>query len=567
MPLQMTAHLQLLLAVGSAVLCFLLLLSCFLCWRRRCSRLLGDKEAALSFPPVSSDPTLVAPATPWPSIGLLPVRQQYEELDGDVMEFPCPSSHSHSPSPSPSASTASASPPSEEGLSVPGLAQRPRSSSDLRDSSVTLSLARASCFPLRRLSSPAAPCSPLRSPTSSSSPSSSHGRASLPCIPKLGLVSRTKRALERRSSTSSDGGTNPLADSGENSRLTCPLPSADTLSTSPQLTYGSGSVSSSGSGSSPSGSLLSGTRSGSLPSKPAPLLHFTLLFSSSSGMLCVTVLGISGVSRRMGGVFVRASLPPLYPTALQASTRRRSLSPEFQSQSFQLEVGDVDVLRGNRLRLAAYCRDFSGLRETPLGELELPCADLDWEPDTTITCTRQMDTTSQVKRRLKKSVSSQESVGGRRVSVCGPPRVLGQLFVLLQYQTVAHRIKVMVRKAENLAKLTRMPGTPDHFVVINLRQGGKVIATKETKGAAGHNAVWNAPFLFDLPAGDISSLSLVLEFIIMQGRLYTKSSVLGRVFIGYEGPESGVVHWKEMCARGQVETARWHTLQPEMLLE
>lgn len=60
------------------------------------------------------------------------------------------------------------------------------------------------------------------------------------------------------------------------------------------------------------------------------------------------------------------------------------------------------MLRGNRLRLAAYCRDFSGLRETPLGELELPCADLDWEPDTTITCTRQMDTTSQVKRRLKK---------------------------------------------------------------------------------------------------------------------------------------------------------------------
>lgn len=56
-------------------------------------------------------------------------------------------------------------------------------------------------------------------------------------------------------------------------------------------------------------------------------------------------------------------------------------------------------------------------------------------------------------------MSSQETLGGRRISVCSP-RALGQLFVLLQYQTVAHRIKVMVRKAENLAKLTRMPGAP-----------------------------------------------------------------------------------------------------------
>ncbi|XP_041917751.1 synaptotagmin-4 [Alosa sapidissima] len=550
MPLQMDVHVQILLAVGLAILCFFLVLGCFLCWRRRKSRLLNDKEAALSLPPLTSDPTATATVAPsaWPSIGLLPVRQQYEELEGDVLDFPALS-------PSPSAT--SASPPSEDGLSVQGLAPRPRSSSDLHESSSTSAsaLARASCFPLRRLSSPAAPCSPLRSPSPSPSSSISHGRASLPSIPKLGLVSRTKRALERRCSVAADGS----VPSGEGSRLTCPQPASTALSTSPQLTYGSASSSSTDSSSTSSFALGPSV----VTSKPGPLLHFTLLFSPSSGMLSLTVLGISGAPRRLGGVFVRASLPPLHPTAVQASTRRRSLSPEFQSQSFQLDVGDIDALRGATLRLAAFCRDFSGLREAPLAELELPCAELDWEPDTTITCTRQMEL---VKRRLRKSVSSQETLGGRRMSVCAP-RALGQLFVLLQYQTVAHRIKVMVRKAENLAKLTRMPGAPDHYVVINLRQSGKVIATKETKGAAGHNAVWNAPFLFDLPSGDIIKLPLVLEFIVMQGRLYTKSSVLGCVLIGYEGPESGQVHWKEMCARGQVETARWHTLQPETLAE
>ncbi|XP_028258091.1 synaptotagmin-11-like [Parambassis ranga] len=145
------------------------------------------------------------------------------------------------------------------------------------------------------------------------------------------------------------------------------------------------------------------------------------------------------------------------------------------------------------------------------------------------------------------------------------PRVLGQLFILLQYQTLAQRIKVMVRKAENLAKLTRIPGTPDHYVVINLRQNGKVIATKETKGASGSNPVWNAPFLFDLPPGDITQLPLALEFIIMQGRLYTKSSILGRVLVGSDACESGQGHWNEMCSRGQTETARWHTIQSDAL--
>jgi len=57
------------------------------------------------------------------------------------------------------------------------------------------------------------------------------------------------------------------------------------------------------------------------------------------------------------------------------------------------------------------------------------------------------------------SVSSQETLGGRKSSVSAP-RALGQLFILLQYQTPAQRIKVMVRKAENLAKLTRIPGAP-----------------------------------------------------------------------------------------------------------
>lgn len=50
-----------------------------------------------------------------------------------------------------------------------------------------------------------------------------------------------------------------------------------------------------------------------------------------------------------------------------------------------------------------------------------------------------------------------------------------------------------------------------------------------------------------------------------QGRLYTKSSVLGRVLIGGDTSEAGQGHWREMCSRGQIETARWHAIQSDVL--
>ncbi|KAK7913528.1 hypothetical protein WMY93_013739 [Mugilogobius chulae] len=298
----------------------------------------------------------------------------------------------------------------------------------------------------------------------------------------------------------------------------------------------------------------------SIGSKPPSLLHFSLLFSSSHGTLVVNILGVSGTSKKRSHVFVRASLPPLCPSPQPLSSRRRSLSPELHSQSVLLHVGPMEELNVCTLRLAVYSRDFSGLREAMLGLVEISCEQMDLTPDTTCTFTREITPT---KSKLKKSVSSQETLVHRKTSVC-VPKVLGQVFILMQYQSVAQRIKLMVRKAEHLAKLTRIPGTPDHYVVVNMRQDGRVIATKETKGASGLNPIWNAPFLFDLPPGDISQLPLLFEFIIMQGRLYTKSSVLGHVIIGNSAPEEGQAQWRDMLSRGQIETARWHTIQPDV---
>nr|XP_029542820.1 synaptotagmin-4-like [Oncorhynchus nerka] len=152
------------------------------------------------------------------------------------------------------------------------------------------------------------------------------------------------------------------------------------------------------------------------------------------------------------------------------------------------------------------------------------------------------------------SLTSQDAATSRGLSLS--PQVQGQLFILLQYQTLAHRVKAMVLQADNLANLT-----PDSHVVINLRHDGLVIGTQETKGVGGANT----PFLFDLPPGDVTTLPLVMEFIVMQEHVYSNNTVLGRVLIGPEAPETGRSHWRDMCSQGQVERARWHTVEQEPL--
>uniref|UniRef100_A0A8C1YST1 C2 domain-containing protein n=2 Tax=Cyprinus carpio TaxID=7962 RepID=A0A8C1YST1_CYPCA len=468
MQMELEVHLQMLLAVGLAILCFCLVIGCIVCCWHQKPRPLDDKEAGLSLPPLPADHVTVT-LSPSPSINTLPIKQQYEELDGDVLDSP---------------SFNSSSTPSEDDLSLPSHPVKSR-------------------FSLRRLSSPAVPykaSKPVRS------------RSSLPSIPKLSLGGKSRRVIDRKSSDN--------VSFSESSKL----------------------------------NTDSGRYYGSASHKATPSLHFTLHFSPAEGKLTVTVLGLYRGSRKLSGTTVRACLSPIcLAPDLGGPKRRHSLIPEAPEQVFQLQVRSAEELQSCTLRLSVSSRDFSGLRETALGELELPCAEIHWEPDCTVTFNRQLNP---ARRRLRKSQSSQDALGD-----ISAVRFLGQILILLQYQTLAHRMKVMVRKAENLPKLTRMPGTPDHYVIINLRQDGEVISTKETKGASGANAVWNAPFLLDLPSGDISKLPLLLEIIVMQGRLYTKSCILGRVLIGYGGSEAGRQHWGKMCSRPQVETACWHELQ------
>ncbi|ESO87626.1 synaptotagmin 18, partial [Lottia gigantea] len=137
---------------------------------------------------------------------------------------------------------------------------------------------------------------------------------------------------------------------------------------------------------------------------------------------------------------------------------------------------------------------------------------------------------------------------------------LGELFVLLQYQSMAKRMKVLIRKANNLPKSDKLIGVPGHSVVINLYKDGEIVSSRETQVQGGLHPVWNQPFLFTIPNEHHDSYNL--EFIIKRNRRYTKDNIIGHVLVGPGAPKSGGDQWQEAMKPRGLECALWHNITP-----
>ncbi|XP_039988202.1 uncharacterized protein syt18b [Xiphias gladius] len=497
---QLEVHLQILLLVGLIIFCLCLILGCILCWRKSQICPVKDKN------PVTAAPAPAEPVTfaqnPPPSAVTTASRHQYEELDEDMMEYP---------------STFTSPAPSEGEFTSLPFPNRAQAASERKEQPKPY-------FSLRRLSTPPL-TSPLYKPIDPS-------HASLPTFPKLGLFSKTCKALQRRCSV-----TGHSISYSEHSRLTSPSGVSTSMPEEPiplaTQSYGS-------------------SASCKQPISPKPCLHFTMAFSPEQQTLAVTVLSLSGTPHRLEDVTVLGSLPPLYPSPIQASFQSR-LSTEPHSLSLLLKVSSENELQRCTLRTAVYTREPHSLGGTALGELEAECGGKDWRAEHPFHFRKELNPNMW---KLKKSLISQDAPVCKGLS-CPP-----QIFILLQYQTLAHRIKTTVLRADNLDKLIQTSAATEYQVVINLHHEGTVISSRETKG--GPCTVWNTSFLFDLPHGDIGELPLVLEFIITQSQVHSDGKVLGRVLIGAEAADAGRAHWRDMCSL-PVEQARWHNVQPEPL--
>ncbi|XP_030621151.1 uncharacterized protein syt18b [Chanos chanos] len=376
-------HLQILLGVGLAVFCFSLILGCFLCCRHMKQQSPEDKEAASSqAPPTAADDHVTHAQSPTPSSGMTSVRVQYEELEGEVLEYP---------------SAVGSSSSSDDDFVTSR--RRSRAASELNEQY------KSSFFPLRRLSSPSLSSSLYRPMT--------RGRSSLPSLPKLSLLSKTRKVLEHYCTVTGDSFLY-----SERCRLTSQSPGSPGTPSALQsqcLLLEEASLPNYG--------------SNSLCELTAPSLNFSLIFSPARQSLTISLLSLTGTLQRLVGVSVLAQLPPVRPDAVEMSARHCSLGPQLQGHSLVLDVGCLEELQSCVLRLTVFSLNALGHRASSLGELEIPCRDMVWEPELPITCTRE----------LRQPVDYVEN------SVfCEGVEALGKILIQLQYQALIHRLKVTV---------------------------------------------------------------------------------------------------------------------------
>lgn len=257
-------------------------------------------------------------------------RQLYEEPEADPSEYP---------------STFTSPAPSQDEF-LPGLF------SDRAQPACEENQQATSCFSPRRFSSPLQ-TAPLYKPIHPS-------RASLPSLPKLGLLTKTCKALQRRCSASEDS-----RSCNEHSRL-----NRDTMSSAVTpgnsiplvpLNYGSNTISK---------QLFSSKL----------CLHFTMAFSAEQQTLAVTVLSLTGMPQGLEALTVLGSLPPLHTTPTPAAFQS-CLGHKPEGPVLFLNVSSEEELQSCELRLAVNEQRTHSAEGSTLGEVVVKCGGRAWRQE------------------------------------------------------------------------------------------------------------------------------------------------------------------------------------------
>ncbi|OWF46975.1 synaptotagmin-5-like [Mizuhopecten yessoensis] len=206
------------------------------------------------------------------------------------------------------------------------------------------------------------------------------------------------------------------------------------------------------------------------------------------------------------------------------------------------------ILENGTIRISFYRqkKGRKGKKDSLLGELFLKCSDVDMQCN----IPTRFSKLEAPRKRLTRMSTSDKLLHNK----------LGDFFVDLQYQSLADRLKVFVRKAIQLPPTDRLMVVKSaHYVVVKLIRDGTVIEVQKTRTSSGRNAVWNEAFLFNV---DKQMSSYSLEFLIMKGKLHKKDNVVGKVEIGPNCGRRGRDHWNSMISPRPIDVAKWHSILP-----
>ncbi|XP_030833171.1 synaptotagmin-5 isoform X2 [Strongylocentrotus purpuratus] len=289
-----------------------------------------------------------------------------------------------------------------------------------------------------------------------------------------------------------------------------------------------------------------------------PVVHFSLYFSTQDSTLFVCLKSVSGLARKYYpgcSSFLKVSLLPKYRDGFRTDIVRKSLNPHF-NESFQFCKVTLAEAQGSFLKIKLYVREKWNRKDRFSGEVFAECHQLLTKGDSLLELQRtfSIKRTKLPKKNLQRmrSKSTSEETSNRPY--------LGDLFVSLQYQPLADRLKVMIRKAENLLVDSALPGNGDVYVTVRLLKQSEMVGEYSTQRRSGTSPIWNQPFLFHPKSDEIQHHSILLA--IFRGRRLATDVMVGKVEVGIGAGETGVAHWTEMLQPLGIEVAKWHRIKP-----
>ncbi|XP_028406926.1 synaptotagmin-2-like isoform X2 [Dendronephthya gigantea] len=199
------------------------------------------------------------------------------------------------------------------------------------------------------------------------------------------------------------------------------------------------------------------------------------------------------------------------------------------------------------LRLGLYAVDRRN-RSTLIGEVIVPMAELDLNPNKPSTIWRPITDNDQ-QSRLSTSLVSLKDIVDR-----------GELTISLKYQILSSKITVVIMKAVNLPNISKIFAI-DPYVIVKLLLHLKTIQTKKTSiKRRTTSPCWNEPLVFELDS-KIPIVDYSMSFKVKSHNSLSEDFTVGEIEIGKHAEDSGRQHWDDMIKRKNHDRAMSHKIK------
>lgn len=264
-------------------------------------------------------------------------------------------------------------------------------------------------------------------------------------------------------------------------------------------------------------------------------INFTLRYQFTEQTLEVRIIKAQSLpAKDFSGTsdpFVKILLLPDKKTKLETQVKRKNLNPIW-NETFLFQDYPYTKVQERILHLQVLDYDrFS--RNDPIGEVNLPLADVDLTQETVL---------------WKSLVPSKKSSGK-----------LGSILLSLCCSPASNRVTIIIIKCQNLMAKD-ISGKSDPYVKIwHTYKGKKIEKVKTSVKYSTLNPVYNESFVFNVQLERLRDTMFVIT--VMDKDKLSRNDVIGGLILGPRSSPSEQEHWNNMLQKPRQPVAQWHMLK------